>query len=325
MVLAVNVVFLSSIVVTFATLLVVSKSIVRRYFSHIDLLRDYDAATDLMELNVILAFVVGLVLSVGALVYFDSLKPKATLSPTEWQKFPLVEKKTLSPNTALYRFRLPKPNAILGLPIGQHISVQADVNGKTVMRSYTPTSSDEDKGHFDLVVKAYEQGNVSKYIGNMKIGDLLTVKGPKGQMRYQPGLARAFGMIAGGTGLTPCLQIIRAVLSNPNDKTQIDFIYANVNEQDILLREELDQLAKEHKDRFRIHYFLNNPPEGWNGGVGFVTKEAIEQNLPKSANDIKILMCGPPPMISAMKKHLGELGYPAPRAVSKLEDQVFCF
>jgi cytochrome-b5 reductase len=39
------------------------------------------------------------------------------------------------------------------LPIGQHISVQAEIGGKNVMRSYTPTSSDDDKGHFDLLIK----------------------------------------------------------------------------------------------------------------------------------------------------------------------------
>lgn len=52
-----------------------------------------------------------------------------------------------------YRFALPSPEATLGLPIGQHISVQAEIGGKQIMRSYTPTSSDDDKGHFDLLIK----------------------------------------------------------------------------------------------------------------------------------------------------------------------------
>ncbi|PWZ01365.1 ferredoxin reductase-like protein [Testicularia cyperi] len=278
-----------------------------------------------MEINVAVAFIVGLFLSLTALLWYDNGKVKPVLNPTQWQQFRLMEKQQLSPNTALYRFKLPRAKSILGLPIGQHISIQADINGKNVMRSYTPTSSDDDHGFFDLVVKSYEQGNVSKYIGAMKVGDQISVKGPKGQMRYTPGLVRHIGMIAGGTGLTPCLQIVRAALKNPADKTQIDFIYANVKEEDILLKDELDELAAKHKDQFRVHYFLNEPPAKWNGGTGFVTKEAIQENLPKPADDIKILMCGPPPMINAMKKHLDELGYQAPRTVSKLEDQVFCF
>jgi len=52
-----------------------------------------------------------------------------------------------------YRFALPKPTDCLGLPIGQHISVCAEIEGKNIVRSYTPTTLDDDKGHFDLVVK----------------------------------------------------------------------------------------------------------------------------------------------------------------------------
>jgi ferredoxin-NADP reductase len=52
-----------------------------------------------------------------------------------------------------YRFGLPHPEDVLGLPIGQHISVAAEINGKEIMRSYTPISSDDDRGHFDLLVK----------------------------------------------------------------------------------------------------------------------------------------------------------------------------
>jgi hypothetical protein len=57
------------------------------------------------------------------------------------------------PLTPSYRFGLPKETDCLGLPIGQHISIQANIDGKNVMRSYTPTSLDNDKGYFELVVK----------------------------------------------------------------------------------------------------------------------------------------------------------------------------
>lgn len=152
--------------------------------------------------------------------------------------------------------------------------------------------------------QSYPTGNVSKYVGLMKIGDTIKVKGPKGQMVYRPGLVSAFGMIAGGTGITPMLQIIRAILKNPADKTQITLIFANVNEEDILLRKDLEQLARDRSDQFKLYLVLNNPPaEGWTGGVGFVTEDMIKEHCPKPAKDIKILMCGPPPMISAMKKN----------------------
>ena len=190
---------------------------------------------------------------------------------------------------------------MLGLPIGQHVSIQAEINGKDIMRSYTPTSSDDDNGHFDLLIKAYEQGNISRYVSLLKIGDKIRVKGPKGQFTYAPELSRHIGMIAGGTGITPMLQIIRAALKNPQDRTKLSLIYANVNPEDILLKKELDLLAQNHSHRFTVHYVLNNPPEGWTGGVGFVSKEHIETHMPPPASDIKVLMCGPPPMMTAMK------------------------
>ncbi|KAI0724497.1 NADH-cytochrome b5 reductase [Cerioporus squamosus] len=263
----------------------------------------------------------------GALVFvkFGRGKRKPVLDPQVWKEFPLTEKIVISPNTAIYRFALPHPDDVLGLPIGQHISVSAEINGKDIMRSYTPTSSDDDLGHFDLLVKAYEKGNISRYISLLKIGDKVRIKGPKGQFKYHPSLSRELGMIAGGTGITPMLQIIRAALKNPLDRTKLSLIYANVNPEDILLKKELDELAAKHSHRFRVYYVLNNPPPNWDGGVGFVTKEHIEKYMPPTDHNIKVLLCGPPPMITAMKKHLAELNYPAPRTVSKLEDQVFCF
>jgi cytochrome-b5 reductase len=89
-------------------------------------------------------------------------------------------------------------------------------------------------------------------------------------------MVRHFGMIAGGTGITPMLQIIRAVVRGraAGDKTEVDLIFANVSAQDILLKEDLDALAKED-DKIRIHYVLDNPPENWTGGVGYVTSDMI--------------------------------------------------
>lgn len=248
-----------------------------------------------------------------------------------------------------YRFKLPSSNSILGLPIGQHISVGANIDGqpKEVVRSYTPISSDEDKGYFDLLIKSYPQGNISKHMASMKIGQALKVKGPKGAMVYTPNLVRHFGMIAGGTGITPMLQIIRAIIRNRprnggNDNTEVDLIFANVNKEDILLKEDLDSLAKEDSG-FRVHYVLNNPPENWDGGVGFVTADMIkvcdlitgvrvsivndmQTKLPAPAKDMKLLICGPPPMVSALRKATEALGYEKPpKLISKLEDQVFCF
>lgn len=54
---------------------------------------------------------------------------------------------------ASYRWALPNHTDSLGLPIGQHVSLAANIGGKRVVRSYTPTSLDSELGYFDLVVK----------------------------------------------------------------------------------------------------------------------------------------------------------------------------
>lgn len=258
-------------------------------------------------------------------------EPRKVLTPTEFQDFVLKEKTEVSHNVAIYRFALPRPTDILGLPIGQHISLAATIAGqpKEVVRSYTPISSDNEAGYFDLLIKAYAQGNISKYLAELKVGQTMKVRGPKGAMVYTPNMCRHIGMIAGGTGITPMLQIIKAIIRNRprnggNDTTKVDLIFANVNPDDILLQEELEKLVKEDEG-FRVYYVLNNPPEGWTSGVGFVTPDMIKERLPAPASDIKVLICGPPPMVSAMKKATESLGYTKARPVSKLEDQVFCF
>ncbi|KAK4057340.1 NADH-cytochrome b5 reductase [Microbotryomycetes sp. JL221] len=259
-------------------------------------------------------------------VAFVLLRPKPTpsLDPQKWQKYKLIDKIVVSPNTAIYRFALPG-NKVLGLPIGQHISVSATIDGKLIQRSYTPISSDDDKGFFDLLIKSYPNGNISKHFSELKLGDYVDVKGPKGQMKYSPDLANEIGMIAGGTGITPMMQIIRAVLKNPLDTTKLSLIYANVKPEDILLKSELEGLAKAHPDRFKLYFVLNEPPKSWSGGEGFVTTEMIKEHLPSPQPDSKILLCGPPPMMNAMKKSLAELNFDEPRTISKLPDQVFAF
>ncbi|XXH04790.1 hypothetical protein Hte_011212 [Hypoxylon texense] len=269
-------------------------------------------------------------ITLGALKYWRTL-PKKVLKPTVFQEFELKEKTVISHNVAIYRFLLPTPSSILGLPIGQHISIgaaipQPDGSTKEIVRSYTPISGDHQPGYFDLLIKSYPTGNISKHMASLAVGQTIRVKGPKGAFVYTPNMVRHFGMVAGGTGITPMLQIIRAIIRGrpTGDKTEVDLIFANVTTQDILLKEDLDALTKEDAG-IRVHYVLDKPPEGWTGGVGYVTADMVTKWLPKPAEDIKVLLCGPPPMISGLKKATESLGFKKARPVSKLEDQVFAF
>ena len=105
-------------------------------------------------------------------------------------------------------------------------------------------------------------------------------------------------MIAGGTGLTPMLQVIYAILRDERDhSTTMHLLLANQTEGDILCREQLEKLAELYPSRFFLNYTLDRPPKGWKGYSGFINKEMINECLPTAADGVQILMCGPPPMI----------------------------
>ncbi|XP_071723303.1 NADH--cytochrome b5 reductase 1-like [Rutidosis leptorrhynchoides] len=249
----------------------------------------------------------------GTAYYFYSLgkkSKKGCLDTEVFQDFKLIKRTQLSHNVAKFRFSLPTPTSVLGLPIGKHMSCRGkDSLGEEVIKPYTPTTLDSDIGFFELIIKMYPHGRMSHHFREMREGDFLPVRGPRGRFEYRPNKVRAFGMLAGGTGITPMYQIARAILDNASDKTNIHLIYANVTLEDILLKEELDNLAITFPDRFSVFYVLNQPPEEWNGGVGFVSKEMIQTHCPAPADDIQILRCGPPPMNKAMADHLLDIGY----------------
>uniref|UniRef100_A0A452V3M3 cytochrome-b5 reductase n=1 Tax=Ursus maritimus TaxID=29073 RepID=A0A452V3M3_URSMA len=228
---------------------------------------------------------------------FQRSTPAITLeSPDVKYPLRLIDKEVISHDTRRFRFALPSPQHILGLPVGQHIYLSARIDGNLVIRPYTPVSSDDDKGFVDLVIKVYFKdthpkfpagGKMSQYLESMKIGDTIEFRGPNGLLVYQ------------GKGITPMLQVIRAIMKDPHDPTVCHLLFANQTEKDILLRPELEELRNEHSARFKLWYTVDRAPEAWDYSQGFVNEEMIRDHLPPPEEEPLILMCGPPPMIQA--------------------------
>ncbi|KAJ4846950.1 NADH-cytochrome b-5 reductase-like protein [Turnera subulata] len=242
------------------------------------------------------------------LAYLDEVKeetgPKTALNPNKWIEFKLQDTARVSHNTQLFRFSF-DPTARLGLDVASCIITRAplgqDAEGKTkyVMRPYTPISDPDAKGFFDLLIKVYPEGKMSQHFASLKPGDVVEVKGPIEKLRYSPNMKKHIGMIAGGTGITPMLQVIEAILKNPDDKTQVSLVYANVSPDDILLKQKLDYLAVSHPN-LKIFYTVDNPTSSWKGGVGYISKDMVVKGLPHPGDDTLILVCGPP----GMMKHI---------------------
>lgn len=119
---------------------------------------------------------------------------------------------------------------------------------------------------------------MSQYLESLKIGDTIQVRGPSGRLQYlgngkfsikklrnePPQIVKVnkVNMIAGGTGITPMLQLIRHIAKDKDDKTQLALLFANQTEKDILVRNELEEVAKNNPDQFKLWYTLDTPPEG---------------------------------------------------------------
>ncbi|XP_031500625.1 NADH-cytochrome b5 reductase-like protein [Nymphaea colorata] len=234
----------------------------------------------------------------------DETARDVALNPEKWIKFELQEKVSVNHNTYLFRFHFDPP-VKLGLDVASCILTRAPIGNdaegsvKYVIRPYTPISDPDAKGYFDLLVKVYPEGKMSKHLASLEPGDLVEVKGPIEKLRYSPNMKRHIGMIAGGTGITPMLQIIEAILKDPADNTQVSLIYANISPDDILLKRKLDVLSASHPN-FKVFYTVDNPSKNWRGGTGYISKEMILKGLPCPSDDTLILVCGPP----GMMKHI---------------------
>lgn len=147
----------------------------------------------------------------------------------------------------------------------------------------------------------YIDGAVSTYLHSLNIGDVVEVRGPFEKLLYSPNMKDQIGMIAGGTGITPMLQILREI-SQPNsrDRTLVKLLFANHAEADIIMKEELSAL-EEANPNFDIKYIVNQPSSSnWKGYTGRLNQELLHVELPSPCPGTLIYVCGPPSMMEAI-------------------------
>lgn len=210
-----------------------------------------------LDTNLVAGWLIAVVATVlcglfGCLHYLRTKRqPPAALS-SEFQSFPLIRKDILSHDTRRFTFALPSPKHRLGLPIGQHMTLAfVDTDGTQHQRSYTPVTDDTTLGQVSFIIKVYHAnvhpkfplgGKVSQHLDSLKIGDTMLMKGPKGHLHWlgkgkftlklmkkplQHRSCTHLGMMAGGTGITPMLQVLHAIFRNPHDTTCVKLLYAN--------------------------------------------------------------------------------------------------
>ncbi|PVU85390.1 hypothetical protein BB559_001103 [Furculomyces boomerangus] len=234
----------------------------------------------------------------------DSTPVTTALNPNEFVPFKVSEIERISPNTSIIRFNL-QENQVSGINVASCVLTMippTKEGEEPIIRPYTPITDEHTKGHMDFIIKEYQQGVMSKHICNLKVGDDLLIKGPLRKYKYEPSAKKEIGMIAGGTGITPMLQVIHKVVRNPEDTTKLKLLFANVTEEDILLKEHLDMIVKEHPDKLEIHYVLDKPPKGWTGETGYISEDMVKKYMPNPelGDDCVMFVCGPPGLMKVV-------------------------
>lgn len=229
----------------------------------------------------------------------------------------LLSRTWIAEDSFVVRFGLADATKPLGLATCACLLVRAG----DAVRPYTPVSTNGMAGAFELLVRAYPDGAVSSALASLDVGDSLDFKHvpPNVKVRY-PFAANRVGMLAGGTGVTPMLQALHAILgSRATDATPVALALGSRTADGILARSTVDGWAAADPG-FSVEHVLSEEPEGsaWAGTRGHIDADVIRRTCPPPGSGGLVLVCGPPRMYAALcgprgadevTGLLGDLGY----------------
>ena len=180
---------------------------------------------------------------------------------------------------------------------GQHLTIRARVHGRTFMRVFSLSSTPGLDEHLRITVK--RNGPVSHWLlDEARVGDTIVAQYPTGDFVPEPGDAPMV-MIAGGSGITPLMSMIRHTLVTQPERP-VTLLYANRSRDAIIFKRDLDRLAAEHAD-FTYRDFVSGE-----------RRLGIEDLRPPAEADraTSFYLCGPDGLKDVMRAHLSALGVP---------------
>jgi ring-1,2-phenylacetyl-CoA epoxidase subunit PaaE len=202
---------------------------------------------------------------------------------------------------------------------GQFFTLLVELDGVSLRRAYSVSSDCRSRERFDVTIKRVEGGHASSWLHtHATVGMRIRVLGPSGE--FARVAARKLVLIAGGSGITPMMALLRTALPSEHDR-EIVLIYANRSPRDVIFAEALGALEAEHHPRLRIHHVLEQPPPEWSGGVGRADKQTLARMLDAiplaRESDAEFLLCGPAPMMAGARELLHEREIPEARVHSE--------
>ncbi len=196
---------------------------------------------------------------------------------------------------------------------GQYLTLSIMINGEEVRRSYSMCSSPVTGEKITIAVKQVDGGKMSNYLNTtLKEGDVLDIMPPMGTFILSPNLSATnhYFMFGGGSGITPLLSIIKTALKEePNSHCYL--VYANRNEESVIFKEQLEDLAAAYSN-FKIIHSYDNPTGPWMGLRGFLTTEKVSdivrQELGFNYPTAHYYTCGPGVMMDVVVQGLKAIG-----------------
>ncbi|XP_051470779.1 cytochrome b5 reductase 4 isoform X2 [Apus apus] len=237
-----------------------------------------------------------------------------------YRKCKLVSKTEVTHDTKLFCLMLPK-STHLHVPAGQHVCLKQIIAGTEVVRPYTPVlpslplnfkePSHHDGAHIYLMIKIYPCGLFTQALDCLQIGDYISVSNPEGNFKKtQVQTTEDLFLLAAGTGFTPMVKLLNFALTEVSCLRTIKLIFFNKTEDDILWRNQLEQLALKD-ERFEVQFILSQPTKDWMGKQGKISSSLLSEFVKRSREDSKVLICicGPTPFTEQGVQHLRDLGY----------------
>lgn len=212
------------------------------------------------------------------------------------------------------RFDVPSHlRAAFAFKAGQHLTLKADINGEDVRRTYSLCVAPSD-GEFRVAIKTMPGGRFSTWANTaIKAGQTIEVLPPMGRFVAPEGVAAPYYVaLAGGSGITPVLSILKTALSE-NGQARAALLYGNRDSASIIFLEELAALKNRFLDRLEVYHFLENEAEEielFNGRLDRAKCDEVFSTLVDVKSADAFFICGPGPMMDAAEAALSARGVP---------------
>lgn len=200
------------------------------------------------------------------------------------------------------------PGTVFDFEAGQFLNILIPETSehKALKRPYSIASPPIWKGFLDLCWKRVPGGIATNYLWTLKQGDKLQIQAPLGRFTLKQPLPKEIIFVSTGTGIAPFRAMIHVMLDQKAD-VKIWNIFGNRYVEDVLYKEEFEELERKHSNYKNIFTVSRPKPGQWNGETEYV-QHMLKKHISGPADKV-IYICGLTSMILEVQKMALEMGF----------------